>query len=67
MRVDAFQLVPGCVLLKDINGKTNKPIIPEKTVLTYEHITIIHKFLVETVDVSTTLSDGKPFQPERSI
>lgn len=64
MRVKSFQLVPGCVLLNDITGKSNKPIIPEKTVLTDEHISIIHKFLVETVDVSERLSDGKPFQPD---
>ncbi|SFB29716.1 HD-GYP domain, c-di-GMP phosphodiesterase class II (or its inactivated variant) [Lentibacillus halodurans] len=64
MRVESSQLVPGCVLLKEVNGKTNKPIIPKKTVLTDQHITILHKFLAETVDVSATLADGEPFQPE---
>ncbi|MFD1362632.1 HD-GYP domain-containing protein [Lentibacillus salinarum] len=64
MRVEPSQLAPGCVLLKDVKGKTTKPIIPEKTVLTEEHITVLHKFLVATVDVSATLADGRPFNPE---
>lgn len=64
MRVEPSQLVSGCVLLKDVNGKTKKPIVAKKTVLTDEHITILQKFLVETVDVSATLADGEPFRPE---
>ncbi|TFJ92302.1 HD-GYP domain-containing protein [Lentibacillus salicampi] len=64
MRVESSQLIPGCVLLKDVIGKTNNPIVPEQTVLTDEHITILHKFLVEMVDVSPKLAGGEPFRPE---
>ncbi|SFD71584.1 HD-GYP domain, c-di-GMP phosphodiesterase class II (or its inactivated variant) [Lentibacillus persicus] len=64
MRIDVFQLVPGCVLLNDIIGKTNKVIIPKNTILTEEHITVIHKFLVKTIDVSEKLADGTLFQPD---
>ncbi|WP_164670571.1 HD-GYP domain-containing protein [Virgibacillus doumboii] len=64
MRVEPTQLVPGCVLLNDVRGKTNRPIIPKKTVLTEEHISVLEKFLVETVDVSAKLENGDTFKPE---
>ncbi|MGP4107792.1 HD-GYP domain-containing protein [Virgibacillus sp. L01] len=64
MRVEPPQLVPGCVLLKNVTGKSNKPIIPQHTVLTEEHINLLEKFLVETVDVSAKLADGEAFKPK---
>jgi HD-GYP domain-containing protein (c-di-GMP phosphodiesterase class II) len=64
MRVSPSQLVPGCVLLRDVKGKTSKPIIPQKTILTAEHIMVLHKFLIEHVDVSERLKNGTPFQPQ---
>ncbi|WP_047983432.1 HD-GYP domain-containing protein [Ornithinibacillus californiensis] len=64
MRVSPSQLVPGCVLLRDVKGKTNRPIIPQKTVLTEKHITFLHKFLIEQVDVSEKLNDGEQFKPK---
>lgn len=27
MRVEPSQVVPGCILLKDINGKTSRPMV----------------------------------------
>ncbi|SEP58210.1 HD-GYP domain, c-di-GMP phosphodiesterase class II (or its inactivated variant) [Virgibacillus subterraneus] len=63
MRVEPSQLVPGCVLLNNVIGKSNRPIIPQHTVLTEEHITLLQKFLVETVDVSATLAEGEVFKP----
>lgn len=64
MRVSPSQLVPGCILLRDVNGKTNRPIIPKNTELTEKHITVLHKFLVEHVDVSNLLNNGAPFKPD---
>ncbi|MEN2766775.1 HD-GYP domain-containing protein [Ornithinibacillus xuwenensis] len=64
MRVSPSQLVPGCVLLRDVKGKTNKPIIPQKTVLTEKHIMILSKFLIEEVDVSERLAEGTVFKPK---
>lgn len=64
MRVEPSQLVPGCVLLKDVIGKLNRPIVPQHTVLTDEHITLLQKFLVETVDVSSKLAEGEVFKPK---
>jgi HD-GYP domain-containing protein (c-di-GMP phosphodiesterase class II) len=64
MRVTSSQVVPGCVLLRDVKGKTNRPIIPQKTVLTAEHINVLNKFLIEHVDVSERLQNGTLFQPQ---
>ncbi|MUK88124.1 HD domain-containing protein [Ornithinibacillus sp. L9] len=64
MRVSPSQLVHGCVLLKDVVGKTNRPIIPKKTVLTNKHINVLERFLVEKVEVSERLHDGKVYIPK---
>ncbi|MFD1040327.1 HD-GYP domain-containing protein [Virgibacillus byunsanensis] len=64
MRVQPSQLVSGCVLLTDVMGKTHKPIVQKNTVLTEQHILLLQKFLIETVDVSGKLSDGKEFVPK---
>ncbi|GAB4072041.1 HD-GYP domain-containing protein [Barrientosiimonas marina] len=63
MRVKPSQLVSGCILLQDVMGKTAKPIIPKNVTLTDSHITVLQKFLVETVDISKTLASGEPFEP----
>lgn len=63
MRVEPSQLVSGCILLSDVYGKTNQPIIPKDTILSEAHIILLQKFFIETVDVSAKLSDGKPFKP----
>lgn len=64
MRVEPSQLVPGCMLLNDVKGKSNRAIIPKNTVLTEEHITILEVFLINYVDVGAKLSDGKTFTPK---
>ncbi|PAV28502.1 phosphohydrolase [Virgibacillus profundi] len=64
MRVAPSQVIPGCVLLNDVKGKSNRSIIPKNTVLTEEHITILQKFLIESVDVSSKLAEGEPFKPK---
>lgn len=64
MRVHPSQLVPGCILLEDVKGKTGRPFMRANTVLSQEHITILHKFFIDSVDVSSTLEDGTSFKPE---
>lgn len=64
MRVEPAQLVPGCLLLNDVKGKSNRAIIPKQTVLTEEHIMILDKFLVTYVDVGSNLSNGTVFEPK---
>jgi len=64
MLVHTKQLVQGCILTMDVMGKTSRPVMFKHTVLTDWHITVLQKFLVESVDVSTKLSDGNVFKPE---
>lgn len=64
MRVSPSQLVPGCVLLKDVIGKSNHPLVTKNTVLTDEHILILQKFLIESVEVSSRLEEGEVFKPK---
>ncbi|RDW16805.1 HD-GYP domain-containing protein [Oceanobacillus chungangensis] len=64
MLVEPSQLIPGCVLLRDVKGKSNRPIIPESTVLTEEHIMVLQKYLVQTVAVATKLATGDTYVPK---
>lgn len=64
MQVHPTQLIPNCVLMVDVFGKTNQPIVPNKTVLTETHIKVLQSFLVKEVEVAPKLANGLPFQPE---
>lgn len=59
MRVHPSQLTVGCILLKDVRGKSGHPLMKENTILTDEHITILQKFLIDAVEISSRQSDGK--------
>lgn len=67
MRVKPSQLIPGCILLQEVKGKSNKPLVPKNTVLEEKHITFLGKFLISSVEVSSKLADGKVFQPKEII
>src|SRR5690625_3354278 len=67
MRVHPSQLIEGCILLEDVKGKSGRPIMEEGTILTEELITVLDKFLIDSVDVSTKLHDGKAFVPKRKL
>lgn len=67
MRVHPSQLIEGCILLEDVKGKSGRPIMEEGTILTEELITVLDKFLIDSVDVSTKLHDGKTFLPKRKL
>lgn len=67
MRVEPSQLVPGCIVLNDVKGKSNRAIIPKNTVITKEHITVLEKFLIANVDVGSKLSDGNTFTPKKVV
>ncbi|WP_179107279.1 HD-GYP domain-containing protein [Sediminibacillus massiliensis] len=64
MRVHPEQLVLGCVVTKDVIGKTGRPIVVEKTVLNEKLIEFLQRFLIKEVEVSSKLSDGTAFVPE---
>lgn len=62
MRVSPSQLKPGCLLTKDVMGRTNRPIVPKNTTLQPIHIEVMKKFKIETVEISNQCSDGSLFQ-----
>lgn len=64
MRVHPSQLIEGCILMQNVLGKSGRPIMPAKTVLTDNHITVLHKFLIDSVEVSSKLVDGKTYMPK---
>lgn len=69
MLVQTSQLKEGYILLRAVQGKSGRPIMKEKTVLTKEHITILQKFLVHSVEVSAenTNSNQLPAQQQPDI
>lgn len=67
MHVKRSQLIPGCILLKDVAGKTKHPIIPKDTVLTEKHLLFLEKFLIEEVHVYNRLANGNVFLPSKVI
>ncbi|MFD1337413.1 HD-GYP domain-containing protein [Oceanobacillus iheyensis] len=60
MKMKTSHLMPGYVLQKDIIGKSNRPIALKGTELTENDIQIIQKFLIDTVDIDTLVTDNKP-------
>ncbi len=67
MRVRTSQLQEGCIVSDDIFSLTNTPIIPKNTVLTNEHIQVLHVFLVQDVQVEAFLINGEPFTPNEIV
>ncbi|QDP38775.1 HD-GYP domain-containing protein [Radiobacillus deserti] len=67
MQVHPSQLVPGCIVVTDVMGKTNRPIVPKNTTLDEQTIEFLMKFLVEKVEVSSRLSYGAPFIPKEVL
>ncbi|MDP4164592.1 MAG: HD-GYP domain-containing protein [Bacillota bacterium] len=63
MRVNINELQEGCILTNDVFSKTNRPIIPKKTVLTHSLIEVLKVFLIRHVEVEKTLINGLPFIP----
>lgn len=62
MDVLVDELVPGAILAEDVLGRSTRPIIPKKTVLTEQHIYFLQKFLVKKVIIEPRLADGTIFQ-----
>ncbi|UOQ87500.1 HD-GYP domain-containing protein [Gracilibacillus salinarum] len=58
------QLVAGCILTKQVTGKTRHPIIEQDTVIKEKHIKVLEHFQIEKVEVSDTLQSGQNFTPE---
>ncbi|MBS4223900.1 HD-GYP domain-containing protein [Lederbergia citrea] len=62
MKVKVKDLQTGCVLQKDVMGKTSHPLIPAKTILTKEHIEVLLAFLVKEVEIRSKLENGEHFK-----
>lgn len=61
MRVNPTQLEPGCLVTKDVMGKTNRPIVPKNTTIQPVHINVLKKFKIQSVEISNRRSDGSLF------
>ena len=60
-------LVDGCILAKDINGLTNRPIMNKQTILDAELLNVLEGFLIDQVSVERTLINGENFLPKEII
>ncbi|PWU70132.1 HD-GYP domain-containing protein [Gracilibacillus dipsosauri] len=65
MQVHPKQLVPGCIVLEPVIGKSDHPIIESNTVIEEHHIKLLKNFGISTVEVSSKLVTGLDFQPEK--
>lgn len=61
MRINVGEIQKGCILSADVFSKTNRPIIPKKTVLTDLHIRVLKAFSVNEIEVEKILAGGIPF------
>ncbi|MBM6616944.1 HD-GYP domain-containing protein [Bacillus suaedaesalsae] len=66
MKVPITQLREGCILSDDVTSLTNKPLIPKKTIINKQHIQLLQAFLINEIQVESTLVNGKPFRPYES-
>ena len=67
MLVKTKYLVEGCILAKDIQGLTNRPIMNKQTILDDELLKVLEGFLIEQVSVEKTLINGENFSPKEII
>ncbi len=67
MLVKTKYIVDGCILAKDINGLTNRPIMNKQTILDAELLNVLDGFLIEEVSVEKTLINGEAFLPKEII
>lgn len=58
MRVNVNDLKEGSILLEDVFCKTNRPILPKKTILTNDLIEFLKAFLINEVEIEETLVNG---------
>jgi HD-GYP domain-containing protein (c-di-GMP phosphodiesterase class II) len=65
--VETKYLVEGCIIAKDIQGLTNRPIMNKQTILDAELLNVLEGFLIEEVSVENTLINGERFLPKEII
>ncbi|MBW8350315.1 HD-GYP domain-containing protein [Bacillus sp. IITD106] len=62
MRVKVDALTAGCILQKDVMGRTNNPIIPAETILDENHLELLKLFLIKEVEIENKLANGELFR-----
>jgi HD-GYP domain-containing protein (c-di-GMP phosphodiesterase class II) len=63
LRVNIKEIQEGCILSADIFSKTNRPILPKKTVITASLKNVLKAFMIFELEVEKTLVNGIPFLP----
>jgi HD-GYP domain-containing protein (c-di-GMP phosphodiesterase class II) len=61
LRINLSEIKEGCILSEDVFSKTNRPLIPKKTVISNMHIDVLKAFLIQDVEIENTLVNGAPF------
>jgi HD-GYP domain-containing protein (c-di-GMP phosphodiesterase class II) len=54
------QVSEGTILLEDIMGRTQYPIVKKGTVLTHEHINVLKEFKIQTIDIELSTASLNP-------
>ncbi|GEN44677.1 HD-GYP domain-containing protein [Alkalibacillus haloalkaliphilus] len=65
MKVHPQQLIPGCLIIKDVMGQTLTPIIPKNTVVEPIHLQVLKKFKVLEVEIANKLVNGDVFETDQ--
>jgi HD-GYP domain-containing protein (c-di-GMP phosphodiesterase class II) len=63
LRINIKEIQEGCILSVDVFSRTNRPIIPKKTIITLSLINVLKAFKVQELEVEKTLVNGTPFHP----
>ncbi|MDP4084686.1 MAG: HD-GYP domain-containing protein [Bacillota bacterium] len=61
LRIGISEVKEGCILAIDVFSKTNRPILPKRTIITNELINVLHAFLVREIEIEKYLKDGSLF------
>lgn len=64
MKIHPEQLVPGCLLTKDVMGNAIHPLIPADTVVEPIHIRVLQRFRIQTVTIAPRLVNGELFKAQ---
>ena len=67
MLVHPDQLVEKCLITRDVYAETNYPIVKKDTIVSATHIKVLKDFLIDEVEVSPRLVNGKPFKLNQSV
>jgi HD-GYP domain-containing protein (c-di-GMP phosphodiesterase class II) len=61
LRINLIEIKEGCILSEDVFSKTNRPLIPKKTVILNMHIDVLKAFQIQDIEIENTLVNGAPF------